>query len=129
MELSGKSLVAGIVIGIIVVASLWYILPILQSSQLPDNAIKVTVNGGSTTTVNIAGNPYCFTYIQKGTSGLEDAYFSCTIPSLLNAGGIALSSYVATAGVEYGINLYGSPINVKVSSVQGSVLVLYVIQP
>ena len=127
--MSGKSLAIGIVIGIIVVVAIWYFLPNLQSLQEPSNAIKVTVQGGSTTTINIAGNPYCFTYIQKGTSGLEDAYFSCTIPSLLNAGGIALSSYIATNGAQYSINLYGSPINVDVSSVQGTTLVLYVTPP
>jgi hypothetical protein len=127
--MSGKSLAIGIVIGIIVVSAIWYFLPNFQSMQQPSNSIKVTVQGGTTTTVNIAGQPYCFTYIQKGTSGLEDAYFSCTQPSMLNAGGIALTSYIATNGVQYSINVYGSPIIVDVSSVQGTTLVLYVTPP
>ncbi len=127
--MAGKGLAVGIVIVIIIVGAIWYFYPNLQSLQQPSNSIKVTVNGGTTTTVNIAGNPYCFTYIQKGTEGLDQAYFSCTQPSFLNAGGIALSSYVATNGAQYSINVYGSPIIVYVSSVQGTTLVLYVTPP
>lgn len=127
--MASKGLAIGIFIVIIIIGAIWYFYPNLQSMQQPSNSIKVTVNGGTTNTVNIAGNPYCFTYIQKGTEGLDQPYFSCCQPSMLNAGGIALSSYVATEGTQYSINVYGSPITVDVSSIQGTTLVLYVTPP
>ncbi len=123
---NAKNTVLGITIGVIIVAALWYFTPLIQQAQTPSNAIKVTVGGGQSTTVTIADKPYTFTYIQKGTAGLDKAYFSCTTPDNANAGGIALSSYEANLGSKYEINLYGTPIIVSISSI-GTILVLNII--
>lgn len=124
--MAAKHIALGLVIGLLIFASLWYVLPIIQQPQVPSNAVKVTVNGGQITTVSIAGNAYCFAYIQKGTEGLDQPYFCVVKPSDATAGGLALSSYVATAGSHYGINIYGQPINVIVSEVHSDYLVLEV---
>ncbi|MDR2719840.1 MAG: hypothetical protein LBC03_03440 [Nitrososphaerota archaeon] len=78
------------------------------------NTIKLTIKGGEMETVTINGNKYCFMYIQKGTSGVEEAYFSCFKPDDFFLSGILFGSYTATRGAEYNINIYGESIKVKV---------------
>jgi len=124
--LSAKQVALGIIIGILVGVSIWYFLPQIQLGQQPTNAIKVTVYGGQVANVTISGNSYCFLYIQKGTSGIEEPYFAVAKPDSFFLS-YALNSYVATVGSHYGISLYNNQvINVVVSSVQNDYLILQI---
>jgi hypothetical protein len=89
-------------------------LEIAKVENLPSGNIAIGLLWAALT---VAGNDYCFIYIQKGTSGLEEPYFSVNKPDSFVLSYV-LNSYVATAGSHYGMSLYtGQSINVIVSDV------------
>jgi hypothetical protein len=98
-------------------------LPKIQQ-QAPRNTVKLTVYGGEVNNATVAGNEYCFIYMQNGTWSLNQPYFAVATPSTYLSGAFILNSYAATAGSHYAINLYDQPINVLVSDVESDYLVL-----
>lgn len=121
--MSKKVIAAAILtVSIIGISAGYFLLQILAQNN--SNALTINVPGGQTITETIEGKIYYFTYIQKGTSGIEEPYFCVTTP---DQPALIFGSYVATAGSHYGVTKYPNQVlNIVVSQVTADTVTLQI---
>lgn len=134
-RIQGKTLAAGLILGIIIGFPMGYFmtqLPLAQqytndNTPTPQATIqpdRITIPGGQTVSKTFNQKVYSFTYVQKGTLGAEIPYFIVT----RDTASLVPMTHDAVQGSHYGVSLYeDQSLNVVVLEVRSDYLVLQIV--